>query len=500
MFKSFALIWVIGFAASKPTEIDRNLFDVSGEDYEGFLADHNKALVFYHDPNSAHCKEIMKYVADIAKTFETEEAVFMVVDIVGYPEITNLLESKAAPQIRYYRNGEYVSFKWSFEKAELEQNCERIFRREPVLKEINSDVEYDDLRDNEEFAVILREDDETKLFARRNLFDLLSLAFDYQMYYTVNTLDISSSDTIYIHRKFDDGSKMLSDAANIESNRLVQFIEHFRYPQCQIMNEQNTVKTLANSEPFIALFVRSLDDPAVQNLRDAIFEAKTKPFCLIGTPRSVNADALMHQVGLKGRKFPKIGILDYGKEDFKKFHLFDVTKEAIAQFLEDYSKDVLPLAYREEPLPSYQDPIYKTIVRGNHDDIVFQPDTHVLVAYSTRWCEHCKGVPKAFQGVKNLLKPEVKNLLLGEMNADLNEIDGLKFKAFPTIYLYKVGFKHQPIEYEGILEPEVILNFIEDELDMRGKLYNRRIPDSLRKQQEEIEAKAKAAARQETDL
>ena len=60
MFKSFALIWVIGFVASKPTEIDRNLFDVSGEDYEGFLADHNKALVFYHDPNSAHCKEIMK--------------------------------------------------------------------------------------------------------------------------------------------------------------------------------------------------------------------------------------------------------------------------------------------------------------------------------------------------------------------------------------------------------------------------------------------------------
>ena len=217
-------------------------------------------------------------MTDIAKTFTTEEAVFMVVDIVGYPEITNLLESKAAPQIRYYRNGEYVSFKWSFEKAELEQNCERIFRREPVLKEINSDVEYDDLRDNEEFAVILREDDESKLFARRNLFDLLSLAFDYQMYYTVNTLDISSSDTLYIHRKFDDGSKMLSDAANIESNRLVQFIEHFRYPQCQIMNKQNTVKTLANSEPFIALFVRSLDDPAVQNLRDAVFEAKTKPF------------------------------------------------------------------------------------------------------------------------------------------------------------------------------------------------------------------------------
>lgn len=38
----------------------------------------------------------------------------------------------------------------------------------------------------------------------------------------------------------------------------------------------------------------------------------------------------------------------------------------------------------------------------------------------------------------------------------------MQFKNFPTIYFYKKNKKTEPINYDGMRDAEVILNFIED--------------------------------------
>ncbi len=81
--------------------------------------------------------------------------------------------------------------------------------------------------------------------------------------------------------------------------------------------------------------------------------------------------------------------------------------------------------------------------------MVFDESKHVLVAFVTDWCEYCEQVEEAYRNMKvNLIDPG--NLILATYNYDKNELM-VPIKSFPTLYLYKIGYKDKPIEYKGSL-------------------------------------------------
>ena len=142
---------------------------------------------------------------------------------------------------------------------------------------------------------------------------------------------------------------------------------------------------------------------------------------------------------------------------------------------------------KEEPILEHEkNYLFKKIVRGNFEEVIFDKNKHVLVAFVTDWCKHCKEIKPAFNEIKTILKDDVKDIVFGIINVDKNDID-INFKNFPTIYFYKKGQKDKPVNYDGMRDAEVILNFIETELGGNRAIYNRKMPEELKKKQEEME-------------
>ena len=109
------------------------------------------------------------------------------------------------------------------------------------------------------------------------------------------------------------------------------------------------------------------------------------------------------------------------------------------------------------------------------------PTKHVVVAFRTDWCEHCKEIDKCFEDIKKELKKDIHDIIFAKVNYDENDFD-FEIKSFPTVYIYKKDLKEKPIHYEGMRDYEVLLNFLEDQLGDKRSLYEKKMPEELSKQ------------------
>ena len=50
-------------------------------------------------------------------------------------------------------------------------------------------------------------------------------------------------------------------------------------------------------------------------------------------------------------------------------------------------------------------------------------------------------------------------MIFGVSNYDENDFD-FTIESFPSIWIYKIGKKNYPIEYDGMRDYEVILDFL----------------------------------------
>ena len=115
-------------------------------------------------------------------------------------------------------------------------------------------------------------------------------------------------------------------------------------------------------------------------------------------------------------------------------------------------------------------------MRDNYEKVVNDAYKHVIIAFVTDWCEHCKEVTKMYEDVKKNLNDDVTDIVFAKANPDKNDF-GFRLKNFPTIRLYKKDDKVNFIEYDMIRDYEVLLNFLEEKLGRT--LYQKKMPEEM---------------------
>lgn len=490
----FIISFSLFFSSSKAGSNPSRFLSSSDSTFEAQISSHPKIVIFGFGKSCGFCDEIRRFLLEVSNeanfAFELLE-----IDVEKNPEFVKRFEVQVIPCVRYVRDGESIPALHSLHKQELKEAIENVFSREPLVEFIDSPKRFEELKSEEEFFVVYREGQADGSSSNAvKILEFLSLALDFRLFVTSSDLDQVSIDTLFIHRRFDDGPKMMSQASDLPQDSLAQFLAFFRWPVCRPMNEKNINLAISNQEPFFAIFVDSTHDQAIDSVTRAMLESQNRLLCLMGLPGNLKSEMMIKQSGLAFKKSPKAAIVRFGPSSVQKYHLFDFSKEKVLSFLSDYSSRNLTPNFREEPIPESQPSIVKKLVRGNHDAITLEKTSHVLAAYTTPWCEHCKGVKDALEGSHKLLKPGSLPIVFAEMNAELNEIDGLDLKHYPTVLLFKIGAKLKPVKYLGVLEPEVLLNFLEDQTGNRGKLYERKMPN--KSDQEEQDRLRKEAEKQ----
>jgi thiol-disulfide isomerase/thioredoxin len=88
------------------------------------------------------------------------------------------------------------------------------------------------------------------------------------------------------------------------------------------------------------------------------------------------------------------------------------------------------------------------------------------VKFGAPWCAHCKEFDSVYLSIAQRLSDNANaNIMLAEMDAHLNEVEGVDIKEYPTVLLYTRKNKANPVLYEGERTEEKILLFLQENID-----------------------------------
>lgn len=169
-------------------------------------------------------------------------------------------------------------------------------------------------------------------------------------------------------------------------------------------------------------------------------------------------------LNLKTDKFPSFAIQEIAKnQKFPFDQEAEITHDAIAKFVEDFSAGKIEPSIKSEPIPETQEGPVTVVVAKNYDDIVLDNNKDVLIEFYAPWCGHCKALAPKYEELGALYaNSEFKDhVTIAKVDATLNDIPD-EIQGFPTIKLYPAGSKKDPVTYQGDRTVEDFVSFIKE--------------------------------------
>ena len=120
----------------------------------------------------------------------------------------------------------------------------------------------------------------------------------------------------------------------------------------------------------------------------------------------------------------------------------------IKNFVKDFKDKKLTPHYKSERVPKENTKPLKVVVGTTHKTMVLDSDDDVFIKYFAPWCGHCQEMAPLWEEFAAELK-DVAGLMIADMDATNNEVEGMDFEGFPTLKLYQMGNKTTPLEFEG---------------------------------------------------
>lgn len=170
---------------------------------------------------------------------------------------------------------------------------------------------------------------------------------------------------------------------------------------------------------------------------------------------------LLNYFGIDLESLPTALFADFTHEVMKKYRLNDaITEQSLTTFIDDVLSGKITEFLKSEQEPKQEGPVYK-LVGSTFPTIVYNEKQNVLVKFFAPWCGYCKTLQPVYEKLAESYK-DTPNVLIAEIDATMNEVDGMEIHGFPTIYFYPAGKDaNKGILYEGKRTLEAMHEFVE---------------------------------------
>ncbi len=476
------LLFIAIYTAAEPLKVTSEIFR------ETLNSKQHSLLVTYNSENP-YSEKVLKSVNELSSLLKSFKIRTVLYDIKDNLDYKDFVKAKLLPSIRFYNNGFYREYTRQIKKDILYYWVKIIVSAKPDINYIKTKEEFDEVMKKDKALVI----DFSKEIAEsgKSLLKSLNLFYpDIPLYKNTveNQEEISLENSKFrmlFVRNYENGNKNLILNEKPDPKVVQTFVDSFEHILIQRLDEEQLQYIVRNHRTTLFVFAELDDSIILEKVRSIAIKYRKKIHFLHSNKTEPNGNILAGKLG--AFEMPSVILLEFSaeKQGILRYKPRDLSIEQIDNLLDQFLNNRLSLTpYIKEEQPPKTQGFIKKIVRSTFSEFVMDKTKDVLISITSEWCEHCKEIFTMLDDVKKEYKGD-SSLVFGTLNYDRNDIE-MELNSFPTVILYKKNDKANPVNYQGLRDYEVLLNFLEEQLDYK-RLYERKLPDDIRKKNTERE-------------
>ncbi|KAM9313047.1 protein disulfide-isomerase A3 [Gastrophryne carolinensis] len=470
-------LFVLGAAFSAVWASD--VLDLTDDDFEDKVHDHQMMLVEFFAPWCGHCKRLAPEY-ETAATKLKGTVPLAKVDCTANSNTCNKYGVSGYPTLKIFRDGEESG---SYDGPRNADGIVATMKKQagPASVTIRSLEEFEKLTSGPDAVVIgffrdLYSDPHNEFLKAAN-----TLREKYPFAHTdlnelVDKYD-NNGEGIVLFRparlanKFEESTVAFPADEKISTHKIKKFIQDNIFGICPHLTEDNK-ELIQGKDLLVAYFDVDYDkNPKGSNYwRNRVMKV-AKQFLDAGKNLNfaiANRKSFGHEVAEFGLDasagdVPVVGIRTAKGEKYVMQEEFSRDGKALERFLQDYFAGNLKRYMKSEPVPENNDGPVKVLVAENFDEIVNDESKDVLIEFYAPWCGHCKNLEPKYKELGEKLSGD-PNIVIAKMDATANDVPpNYEVRGFPTIYFSPAGNKQSPKRYEGGREVSDFLSYLKKE-------------------------------------
>lgn len=453
-----------------------DVLDLSADNFDDVVAQHDVMLIEFFAPWCGHCKRLApEYEKAATQLKKADPAVPLAkVDCPANTDLCQRFGVSGYPSLKIFRNGEFSK---DYNGPRETDGIVKYMRTEtgPASRQLSTESEFDKFVDHFEHSVVgFFSDPESDLaksfhkmadqmkeqirFAHALSEELHKKFKDRVVIFQPKRLHTKLQPTE--HACSSDADK-LSELKNCLRDNLHGAVGHrttgndpdFKQPLVNVYWEVDYVRNPKGSNYWRNRIIKVAEKFKDEEVNFAFsswddFEREMEEFGKESKPEGKDAKPIVTAKDSKGQKYAM-------DNEFSVDNLHSFVTDFIGGKLEPYLKS--------EEVPESNDEGVKVLVGKNFDSIVNDADKDVLIEFYAPWCGHCKKLEPIFSELGDAMKDE-PGIVIAKMDATANDVPApYNVRGFPTLYFKKKGDQMHPLEYSGDRELDGFVKYLAKE-------------------------------------
>ena len=437
-----------------------NIFELKQDDYEDFIKDNKYIILIFYTQWCEQCKNIMSILEQISiYCKENNDFIIARIDTDKSQDLAEKFFLSKIPSIYYIIDSNPKKYNGIFSYEEIKDFIDLKIKG-PIIK-FKTINEINDFVNRKNITILTTQPNE--------IFKKVSKKFEDLIFFSQcisNECKEKYENSNIILLKNYDEKIVKFDNKTLNSDSLIYFISKYSIEKGGILNNLG-MQFLFKFKRTTLIYFRSQKnndlikyDSIIKKIANNYNE---KMYFFIS---DITGDEFSIKIGsffkLEKDDIPSIQIFDltgiFGKVnsyefDYKKYNnnekKFFFNEEILNKFIEDFYKGNIEKRIESEPIPK-DNFAYMTVVGKNFNDIVLLNNKNIIVLFISESCLKCNDASMKFVELATKYNKDLPNYKIEFriMNLSFNSLKNLTINKFPSVFLFKINEKKNPIEYE----------------------------------------------------
>ncbi|XVF74578.1 hypothetical protein PTKIN_Ptkin13bG0121000 [Pterospermum kingtungense] len=434
------------------SKAQRIVLELNSDNSKRAIDENEYVLVLGYAPWCVRSAELMPHFAEAATSLKELRSPLLMakLDAERYPKVASSLDIKGFPTLLLFVNGTSIAYTGGFSAEEIV-----IWARKktgvPVIR-ISTVAEAEEfLKKHQMFVIGLFERFEGSDF---EAFIKAATADNEIQFVETNSIEVAKAlypnikaSNLFLGIVKSEPERYTPYEGNFDMKSILQFLDYNKFPLVTKLTDLNSVRVYSSPIKLQVYIFAKADDfkTLLEPLQDVARKFKTKiMFIYIDIMDENLAKPFLTLFGLEESKDTLVTAFD-NKGSSKYLLQSNPTPSNIEEFCSGLLDGSISTYFKSQPIPDNNNASVLAVVGKTFDDLVLNSPKNVLLEVYTPWCINCETTSKQVEKLAKHFKG-LDNLAFAKIDASANEHPKLQVDDYPSLFLYKAGYKDSPIK------------------------------------------------------